>query len=194
MDRYRVSLRWKPSNPRNVLSASFSAAATVEIANRIMPFPDGIARGTFLLVALSVAVTACGEGKSKEQYVLKEVIDVQGTCSEDHVRQRDNYAGQIVRWQAIDTGKISTYGFLSKSGDVTQHVLDEVTHPTVYHTPERISFLEIDIDTDQPKWVLHGVSDREEDSSEPTRGYNSTCDLEVVKRGMEIRNPSKGDN
>jgi hypothetical protein len=39
--------------------------------------------------------------------VLKEVIDIQGTCSEDHVGQRDDYAGEIVRWQAVDTGKKS---------------------------------------------------------------------------------------
>jgi hypothetical protein len=103
-------------------------------------------RPLFLLVALSVAITACDEEKPANRDVLKEVIDVQGMCSEDHVGQRDNYAGQIVRWQAIDTGKVSTYGFLSRTGDLAQHVLDEVTHPHVYHTPEMISFLEINID------------------------------------------------
>lgn len=122
--------------------------------------------------------------------MLKEVIDVQGTCSEDHVKQRDDYAGQIVRWQAVDTGKVSTYGFLFKKGDAAQHILDEVTHPTVYHTPETLSFLEIGIDTDQPKWVLHGISNRGGESSDSLiSGYNSTCDLEVIKRGMEIRIP-----
>lgn len=145
-----------------------------------------------MLVALSVAVTACDEKKPDSRYVLKEVIDVQGTCSEDHVRLRDNYAGQIVRWQAVDTGKVSTYGFLfKKEGDLAQ-ILDEVTHPTVYHTPESLSFLEINIDTDQPKWVLHGVSDRGGESSDsPISGYDSTCELEVVKRGMEIRMPGE---
>ena len=69
---------------------------------RTMLFPDDIMRRVFTLVALSVAVTACDEKKSDSQYVLKEVIDVRGTCSEDHVRQSDNYAGQIVRWQAVD--------------------------------------------------------------------------------------------
>lgn len=143
-----------------------------------------------MLVALSVVVTACDEKKPESQSALKEVIDVQGTCSEDHVKLRDNYAGQIVRWQAVDTGKVSTYGFLFKEGDLAQHILDEVIHPTVYHTPESLSFLEIDVDTDQPKWVLHGVSDRgSEDSDSPTSGYDSTCDVEVVKRGMEIRMP-----
>jgi hypothetical protein len=147
-------------------------------------------RHTLLLVAFSVAITACGEKEAKKPYVLKEVIDVQGMCSEDHVGQRDNYAGQIVRWESVDTGKIFTYGFLAKTGDLAQHILEEVTHSTVYHTPESLSFLEIDIDTSQPKWVLHGVSDRGENSSEGrTSGYNSTCDLEVVRRGMDIRIP-----
>jgi hypothetical protein len=157
-----------------------------------MPFPDKIMRRVFMLVALSVWTAACEEKNPKDQYVLKEVIDVQGTCSEDHVGQRDNYAGQIVRWQAVDTGKISTYGFLSKEGDPTQHISERVAHPHVYHTPDMISFLEIDIDTDQPKWLLHGVSDRgAENTSDGAddadiKGYNSTCNLDVAKRGMEI--------
>jgi hypothetical protein len=39
-----------------------------------------------------------------------EAIDVQGSCSEDHVAQHDDYAGQIVRWQMAATGKIMKYG------------------------------------------------------------------------------------
>jgi hypothetical protein len=146
-------------------------------------------RAVFLvtLVALSVVITACDQRNRS----------VRGTCSEDHVRQSDNYAGQIVRWQAIDTGKIDTYGFVFKEGDVTKQIFDEVAQPHVYHTPNSISLLEIDIDTDQPKWVLHGVSDRGKDASDDGEdaldnldsGYNSTCDLEVVKRGMEIHLP-----
>ena len=62
-----------------------------------------------------LSLAACDEDKTENHYQLKEVIDVQGTCSEDHVGQRDNYAGQIVRWQTVETGKISTYGFLFKS-------------------------------------------------------------------------------
>ncbi len=154
-----------------------------------MPFSKGTMCRGFMLVALSVAITACDEKKPESQNVLKEVIDVQGACSEDHVKQRDDYAGQIVRWQAVDTGKVLTYGFLAKEGDLVQRALDEVTHPNVYHTPEMISFLEINIDTSQPKWVLHGVSNRGESSDGRISGYNSTCDLTVVKRGMEIRVP-----
>ena len=153
---------------------------------------DKIMCRVFILVALSFAISACGEKKPESQYVLKEVIDVKGTCAEDHVAQRDNYAGQIVRWQAADTGKISTYGFLSKEGDPIQHISERVTHPHVYHTPEMISFLEIDIDTDQSNWVLHGVSDRSAENTSDggedadIKGYNSTCNLDVIKRGMEI--------
>jgi hypothetical protein len=142
-----------------------------------------------LIVALPAmfSLAACDDEKS--QNVLKEAIDVQGSCSEDHVAKRDDYAGQIVRWQMADTGKIMKYGFVSKKGNFTDQILDEVTHPNVYHTPRQISFFEIDIDTDQPKWTLHGVSDRGESPQDPNQGYNSTCDLEVVKRGMEIRLP-----
>jgi hypothetical protein len=135
-----------------------------------------------------LSLAACDE--EKPENVLKEAIDVEGTCSEDHVKQRDDYSGQIVRWQSVKTGKILTYGFLFKKGSVTDHILDEVNHPTVYHTPRQLSFLEIDIDTDQPKWTLHGVSDRGETPEDAIQGYNSTCELEVVKRGTEIRLPT----
>jgi hypothetical protein len=77
-----------------------------------------------------------------------------------------------------------------KNMRATDHILDEVNHPTVYHTPRQLSFLEIDIDTDQPKWTLHGVSDRGEIPENAIQGYNSTCELEVVKRGTEIRLPT----
>jgi hypothetical protein len=133
------------------------------------------------------SLVACDE--TKPENVLKEAIDVRGTCSEDHVRQRDEYDGQIVRWQMADTGKILTYGFLFKKGNLADQIRDEVTNPYVYHTPRQISFLEIEVDTDQPKWTLHGVSDRGESPEDAIQGYNSTCDLEVIKRGMEIRLP-----
>jgi hypothetical protein len=141
-----------------------------------------------MLLSLSV-IASCDDERHRSNYVLKEVIDVQGTCWEDHVGQRDNYAGQIVRWQNVETGKSSTYGFLYRAGDWTQQTLDEVSRPTVYHTPQRLEFLKIDVDTSQPKWVLHGISGRGEDSQGQTTGYDSTCDLNVVKRGMEIRAP-----
>jgi hypothetical protein len=63
-----------------------------------------------------------------------------------------------------------------------ERTLDEVTHPTSYHPPSTISFMEADIDTNQSNWVIHGVSDRGENS----QGYDSTCEVDVVKRGMEI--------
>jgi hypothetical protein len=140
-------------------------------------------------MALPAVLSLAACGKTEPKNVLKEAIDVQGTCSEDHVGQRDEYAGQIVRWQIADTGKIVTYGFLFKKGKLTDQIRDEVDHPYVYHTPRQISFLEINIDTGQPRWTLRGVSDRGESSEDAIQGYNSTCDLDVVKRGMEIRLP-----
>jgi hypothetical protein len=131
------------------------------------------------LVLHSLLVAGCDDGKPKEQQTLKEVIDVQGTCWEVHVGQRDSYAGQIVRWQ-VD-GKILTYGFVSIPFSA-ERAIDEATHPTVYHTPPMVSFEEIEMDTDQPRWVLKGVSDRGENS----QGYDAMCELEVVKRGTKL--------
>lgn len=136
------------------------------------------------LLIIAVTLAGCGDGEPKSKNKLLEVIDLQGTCAEDHVGQGDHYAGQIVRWQSTENGAISTYGFLSKPLS-PEAIIDEAKHPTVYHTPYSISFEQIDVDTSQPKWALYGVSERGEEAS--AYGYNSTCNVEVVKRGMQIR-------
>jgi hypothetical protein len=118
---------------------------------------------------LAFSITACDDDKLKDHHVLLEVIDVQGPCWENHVGRRDKYYGHIVRWKTVETDKISTYGFVSMEFSA-ERALDEATHPTVYHMPSMVSFTEIDVDTNQPKWVLHGVSDRGEDSDGNSRG------------------------
>ena len=138
-----------------------------------------------LMCLLSIAIAACDDDKPKHHYVLKEVIDVQGTRWEDHVGQRDTFSGRIVGWQTVQNGVISTYGSVSTPFSA-QRAIDEATHPTVYHTPSTISFTEITVDTDQPAWVLHGVSDRGEDSEGNLQGYDSTCQLTVINRGKEL--------
>jgi hypothetical protein len=134
-----------------------------------------------LLMAVAHLISACDGAKKQNPYVLKEAIDVEGMCWENHVGQRDRYAGQIVRWQTVKTGEILTYGFLIIPFSV-ERTLDEVAHPTLYHPPSVISIMKIDIDTNQPNWVIHGVSNRDENS----QGYDSTCEVDVMKRGMEI--------
>jgi hypothetical protein len=116
-----------------------------------------------------------------ENYVLREVIELQGTCWENHAGQRDSYAGQVVRWQRVGDGTDYTYGVVYTEFSV-QRTLNEVTHRTEYHMPSMVSFTQIDIDTSQPKWVLHGISAGGENS----QGYDTTCEVDVVKRGMEL--------
>jgi len=140
-----------------------------------------------ILVGVSVATMIVTHSDSdaqttKGEYKLKEFIDLQGECWENHVGQHAKYAGQIVRYQSVETGKISTYGFLFRPWSAEQAIY-ETTHPTVYHTAAIMEFPEIGIGTDQPKWVIHGVSDR----GENVQGYDSTCNVDVVKRGMELR-------
>ena len=51
-----------------------------------------------------------------------------------------------------------------------------------------IEFKTIEIDTSQPRWLLTGgVSDR----GESAQGYDSTCEIEVAKRGKELADPFK---
>jgi hypothetical protein len=40
------------------------------------------------------SLAACDE--EKPENALKEAIDVQGTCSEDHVKQRDDYLRKLI--------------------------------------------------------------------------------------------------
>jgi hypothetical protein len=140
----------------------------------------------FLFIASITALTACDDNKPKNHYSLREVIDVQGTCAEDHVGRQDRYAGEIVRWQTVETGAIDVYGSVTITADWTQRAFDRVRRPNVYQTPFMVSFWSIDVDTDQPRWVLHGISNHGDDHSE---SYETTCQLEVVKRGSTLGQP-----
>ena len=141
-----------------------------------------------LFASLPLALMACNKPEPQHHYTLLEVIDVKGTCYEDHVRQSDNYAGQIVRWQDDETKQVSTYGSVTNTADLVQRTFDQVKHPTVYYTPFIVEFLDIRIDTSQPRWTLHGVSgsNRENDG----QGYDSTCELSVIRRGKELEQGS----
>jgi hypothetical protein len=150
----------------------------------LAPWPSAAtpARAALIFVALSFMLAGCDEKKPERQAVLKEAIHVRGSCSEDHVGRPDTYAGQIVRWQTIETGQVLTYGFVMRSRWL-QHAIDEAMHPNSYHPPSTISFAHIEIDTSQPKWVLHGVSEGDEDGS---HSYDATCDIEVVERADKV--------
>jgi hypothetical protein len=136
----------------------------------------------FFTLSIAVALAACSEKKKESNYILKEVVDVKGTCFEDHVHQPDMYVGQIVRWQDKRTGEIDTYGSVTNAGDIVQRTLDEAKNPHRYHPPFLISLDKITTDTSQEKWAVHGVSERADNS----QGYNSTCYLEVTKRGTKL--------
>jgi len=133
---------------------------------------------------------ACSDKpKPQHHYTLLEVIDVKGTCHENHVQQSDGYAGQIVRWRDDDTKLAATYGYVTNTGNLVDRAFDEAKHPTVYHTPFMVNFSGVLIDTNQPKWILHGtsVTDRVEDVEQ---GYDSTCELVVTRRGKELHTSS----
>jgi hypothetical protein len=143
-----------------------------------------------LFACCSLSLIACSDKpKVEHHYTLVEVIDVKGTCYEDHVRQPDGYAGQIVRWRDDETKQVSSHGYLKNTGNLVNRVLDETHHPTVYHTPFLIRFSDIQIDTNQPKWMSHGISDSEHGEGDE-QGYDSTCELEVIKRGKELHSGS----
>lgn len=152
-------------------------------AREVLVFPrfrsrhrNSIIRIFVLLSAFSLA--CCDEEKQTTQ--LKEVIDVQATCSEDDGGQRDGYAGKIFRWQTVKTGSISTYGTLF--GKVDSPRQPDTTKPSQDELPPQVSFSQIDIDTDLQKWTLHGVSSLRGSTEAPIKTYDSTCEIEVVRR------------
>jgi len=64
---------------------------------------------------------------------------------------------------------------------------DEVQHPTKYYPPWSIEFWKVRIDSKQSILILHGVSER----GEAQLGYDSTCQLVVVRRGVpQFREPT----
>jgi hypothetical protein len=136
------------------------------------------------LIFAALALTACSnEEKESPRVLIKEAFHVMGTCSEDHVSRRDDYAGLIVRSQSVSTGGAATYGFVQRMRP-RQYLMEEmIMQPNAYHPPTAISFVLIDVDTSQRTWVLHGISERGEDGSQ---GYNSTCNVEVVERSNKV--------
>ena len=134
------------------------------------------------LLLLASVVMGCNKKPAEQTGRLVEDIDVRGICYEDHVRRPDNYAGQLSRWQDFKTATVSTFGRI-----LNEHLLsadrmqEHLKHPTAYQTPDEIEFSDSQTDTSQPKWILHGVSINSEGEDEET-GYDSTCELTVVKR------------
>ena len=134
----------------------------------------------------ALVLVACGNDPPKTHNTLLEVISLKGTCKEDHATKPGEYAGTIVRWRSDDSGAVSTYGFVMLPF-ATDQLLYDVQHPTEYQPPDRISFADIRQDTTQNHLTLHGISDgRGKDENDPGIGYNSTCELDVTKRGMEL--------
>jgi hypothetical protein len=107
-------------------------------------------------------LVSCDADKPQNRDQLKEVIDVQGTCSADQVGSIghdgavDIYAGKIYRWQEGQTGKIVVYGVLFKTNDPVERLSDR---PQPAQTPilRKVSFSQIDTDTSLPRWIQYAT-------------------------------------
>lgn len=141
-----------------------------------------------LFTSLALALMACGD-KTKPQHhsTLLEVIDVNGPVVKITRGCQTDMPEEIVRWRDDETMEIATYGSVTNTGDLIQRTLDKAKHPTAYQTLFVIDFLDIQIDTNQAKWTLHGVSDSiRGEGPDIESGYDSTCKLVVTKRGKEL--------
>jgi hypothetical protein len=126
-----------------------------------------------------------GPQPKEPHFTMVEIIEVKGSCFEDHVRRSDSYSGQIIRWQVDETREVSTFGHVTRASSDSVPLI-QAQHP--YYAPPVVDFRDIEIDTGLPKWTLHGVSSSEQDEDEGMDnhehgfGYDSTCELEVVGR------------
>lgn len=146
----------------------------VEIIQRPKPIIAGLS-----VVFLSVmAVSGCDEQKPKKQHTLLEIIRVQASCFEDHVRLADTYAGQIVRWKSITSGEVTIYGYVNNTKDPVQRALALLEKPNSYQTPSVVEFQIVEADTNQASWSQPGISN----FGEGKLRYASTCQIEVMGR------------
>jgi hypothetical protein len=135
--------------------------------------------------ALSVVLSACDENSAKKlSYTQLEVIQVKGACHEDHTQQTDVYEGEITRSRNDETREVLTSGSVTSTRDISERVLEEVDHPTKYQPPFIVEFMDTQVDTNQPKLILHGVS--VSDRGDDEQGYDTTCELTVVKRDKKL--------
>jgi hypothetical protein len=135
----------------------------------------------------ALVLTSCDADKPQNHEQLKEVIDVQGTCAGDQAAA-DHYSGKIYRWQKAETGKVAAYGVLFKTPNSASDA-NEGPQPADRRTPRKVSFAQIDIDTDQPRWTLRGVSDSSDVAGaiqQPLKRDDTACEVEVVSRSAGI--------
>jgi hypothetical protein len=138
-------------------------------------------------------MAACDEKKeAKDDSKLLEVIELHGTCKEDHATVAGDYDATVMRYETQEEGqapRILTYGFAQSTRDFVKDTMEELKNggqnAGKYYPPFSIDLFNITLDTSQSHWVLHGMSSADEGQT----AYAATCDLTVVKRGMEIPKP-----
>lgn len=133
------------------------------------------------LALLSGCLMGC-EQKPKVHYTLIEVVEVAGTCKEDHANQSGKYAGFIETNRNDTTGKIERFGYVSLPLSDQIHIAD---NPGTYTPPDSITFFGNMGDLSGADLTLHGISSKLDDKGEDEfgAGYASTCDLTVTRRG-----------
>ena len=134
------------------------------------------------VLTVLLALAGCDSEPAPKKYTLLEVIHLTGSCHEDHANTGGDYSGYVVRYRVEDNGEISTYGSVTASDPVT-NAIRAAKDPTKYQPPFMVTFDDIRVDTRQPRWTLHGVSDSRGDIDS---GYASTCELDVQDRGTEL--------
>jgi hypothetical protein len=136
-----------------------------------------------ILLALVLAILGCREERAKDKYEFIELLRVEGTCYENHVRQPATYVGELVHWRNITKQRDRRYGHVKRSGSVVADTLQEIRNPTKYFPPFIIEFSDLtarDITGDALN--LSGVSSHDDQG----KGYESTCNLRVVTRSNEL--------
>ena len=140
-----------------------------------------------LWAALAVVVlAACGQERPKDQYNLVEYVGVEGSCSEDHVRQSGKYIGSIVHWHNITKDTEMRYGAVTRWEQINESI-DQVQNPNKYFLPFSIEFTDVPAeDLRRSSFTAKGVSTHITGGDVRGPQYQATCQLTVVKRSPTL--------
>ncbi len=130
-------------------------------------------------------LSACSEEKPKDEYKLIEYLKVEGTCSENHVKESANYAGSLVHWYNVTEDRHYRYGSVQHTASLDpERIIEKVKNPYKYYPPFSIDFMNITPDNFSKEEVeLKGISEHTpKGQSEEGARYEATCKLRVIER------------
>jgi hypothetical protein len=145
--------------------------------------------GTLIIDRMSRIIPALGKdyGRGTNPWHILESIEVEGECSEDHVKDATLYEGTIRHMRHRTTDAQEWSGFVALSHAFRFEALERSLHDRraryAYQPPSTIWLHDLrpeDLEGD----ILHlaGISESFSDGDTYRRGYDASCTLRVTRR------------